>query len=430
MTREGKHVFTLMIAASFASTIGGLPFNALPILLGSLADSFELTLQQTGMLGSVCFSGYFVGTLASVFVIERICWRKLTIICAFGAISALVCSSFASVEWQAPLWALVGFFAALMTCLGLRIMGQMANKERALGLRQGVELSVTALVLFILPAFITIQFGFQGTALALSAVILILSISVFLLPSNNQQIANMQVKIGGELNGEPTSAQTEATAPKDEATKNPIKYIDPIVWCALAAFFVFGAGNIGLWAFLERIGNSLELAPAEMGTVFAVLKLLGGGAALVIALVGERLGLRWPYALVLLVITFGLVLLWRADSFITFALGAWIWEVGFTWGCVYQTAAVARLDPKGRGIMLIPTAFALSSMVGPGLAGQLFELGYAWLLLWAFGSSIVAALLFAGPLTKGLRQKNSTETDESSATWPVAVQNASLADKA
>lgn len=427
MTREGKHVFTLMIAASFASTIGGLPFNALPILLGSLADSFELTLQQTGMLGSVCFSGYFVGTLASVFVIERICWRKLTIICAFGAISALVCSSFASVEWQAPLWALVGFFAALMTCLGLRIMGQMANKERALGLRQGVELSVTALVLFILPAFITIQFGFQGTALALSAVILILSTSVFLLPSNNQQIANAQAKSASELNAEPIPEQ--AAASKDQVSASPAKYIDPIVWCALAAFFVFGAGNIGLWAFLERIGNSLELAPAEMGTVFAVLKLLGGGAALVIALVGERLGLRWPYAVVLLVISLGLVLLWRADSFITFALGAWIWEVGFTWGCVYQTAAVARLDPKGRGIMLIPTAFALSSMVGPGLAGQLFELGYAWLLLWALGSSLVAALLFAGPLTKGLRQASNAKTDASAVKWSGTAQNEVLIDK-
>lgn len=38
--------FTL--SASIASTIGGLPFNALPVMLGSLADSFALDPRPWG----------------------------------------------------------------------------------------------------------------------------------------------------------------------------------------------------------------------------------------------------------------------------------------------------------------------------------------------------------------------------------------------
>ena len=165
MTLTGRQTFAIMIAASFASTIGGLPFNSLPILLGSLADSFSLTPQETGFLGSACFAGFLMGTLTAVFIMDLISWRFLTVLSALAAASALLLSSTAPIELQMPLWAIVGFFSALMTCLGLRIMGEMPNKERALGLRQGIELGVTALVLFVLPAYVTVHYGYPSVEL-------------------------------------------------------------------------------------------------------------------------------------------------------------------------------------------------------------------------------------------------------------------------
>ncbi|RJX75557.1 MFS transporter [Vibrio sinensis] len=373
MTKTVQYSITVMLAASFASTIGGLPFNALPILLGSLADDFGISAQQTGLLGSICFSGYFAGTLSSVLILNLLCWRKMTGLIAIVAASTLLLSAIAPVEWQQPLWALLGFCAALMTCLGLRIMGDMHNKERALGLRQGIELGVTALVLFIIPAYVTTVYGYKGAAILLAVIILILSLSAFGLPSKNNT--------------------TESKIPLSQQLKIPAT-----AWAALFTFFVFGAGNIGLWAFLERMGTTLELLPTELGTVFAVLKLLGGGSALLLAVVGDRLGLRLPYIVVLAVITVGLAILWYANDFISFALGAWIWEVGFTWGCVYQTATIARLDPQGRAIMLIPAAFGLSSMAGPGIAGMLVGMGaqqanYAPLLSFAFATSVFAVVI-------------------------------------
>lgn len=378
MTINGRQAFAVMIAASFASTIGGLPFNALPILLGSLADSFSLSPQQTGFLGSASFAGYFAGTLAAVFIMNRLCWRKLTVASALLSSLALLLSSIAPAHLQMPLWASIGFFAALMTCLGLRIMAEMANKERALGLRQGIELGVTALVLFILPAFVTALYGYQGTAIALIVIILGLSLSAFRLPSHSS-VSDLQPGLREQV-------RIPATA-----------------WSALVVFFIFGAGNIGLWAFLERMGNGLALAPAELGTVFAVLKLLGGLAAFALAIVGDRLGMRLPYLIVLVVILVGLGLLWQAEGFMGFAFGAWIWEVGFTWGCVYQTATIARLDPKGRAIMLVPAAFALSAMVGPAAAGMLVANSFVPLLLLALASTLVAVLICGGVIATRVR---------------------------
>lgn len=382
MVMNQRKMLTFMLAASLASTIGGLPFNTLPILLGSLADSFGFAPTQIGLFGSVCFTGYLVGTLVAVGFIDRCNWRALTFGCALGAALALLASARLPAAAQLPLWALIGFFAALMTCLGLRIMAEMPDKERAFGMRQGIELGLVALVLFVLPSIVIARFNYAGGALVLAAIILLLSLSAFALPRRSDFAVKVDLA-------------------KDTSLQGRFRFPVPAYW-ALGFFFVFGAGQIGLWAFLERLGHGLDVAPAQMGIVFAVLKLLGGAAGLTLALIGDRLGSRWPHLLVLAVISTGLLLLAYAEGFVLYALGAWIWEVGFCWGCIYQSAAVARLDPSGRSIMLIPAAFALSSMVGPAIAGQLVADGFAGLLWLALATAVVPVVAFAGLLASRL----------------------------
>jgi hypothetical protein len=370
---SGHKTLYVMLAASFASTIGGLPFNTLPVLLGSLADTFGFSTEHLGALGSACFAGYLFGTLLSVVCMDRMNWRWLTLGCAGGAVFVLLVSSQMPGKAQLPLWLLLGFFSALMTCLGLRIMAEMADKERALGLRQGIELALVAVVLFSLPSLVIARFHYSGAALFLAAIILVLSASAFVLPQRS------------DLAKPAVTNQSLAASFR----------LPPAAYTALILFFLFGTGQIGLWAFLERFGNALALQPTELGIVFAVLKLLGGAAALVLALTGTRLSLGKPYLLTFVTISVGLLLLGKAEGFLLYAFGAWIWEVGFTWGCIFQTAAVARLDPSGRSIMLIPAAFALSSIAGPMLAGKLIGEGFSPLLWLALGCAVIPLIGFS-----------------------------------
>jgi predicted MFS family arabinose efflux permease len=340
-----------MLAASLASTIGGLPFNALPVMLGSLADSFGLAPQAVGLLGSICFAGYLVGTLGAPLWMNRLDWRWLTLVSAVGTAGSFALSSVVSeLHWLYAVWVLIGFFASTMTCLGMRILADLPNKVRAFGVRQGVELAVTAAVLFALPPLVIAHWRYPGAAWTLAAVVAVLGLSAFWVPRRAWT---------GDLSARAVAVPTGRQA---------------IPWPAAAAllvFFLFLVGNIGLWAFLERIGAALTIAPAEMGLVFAVLKLLGGVAAFAVAIFGDRLAGRTAHGLVLLGILAGLALLAAAGSFLPFALGAWIWEFAFTCGCVLQTADIARRDPSGRAILLVPAAFASSAMVGPALAGQI-----------------------------------------------------------
>jgi predicted MFS family arabinose efflux permease len=368
-TRAG--VARVMAAACLASTIGGLPFNSLPLMLGSLADRAHLSAAAAGMLGSTCFAGYLLGTLGAPLWMNRADWRVLTIVSAAGTAAAFALSALAGPGAALyAAWALIGFFASTMTCLGMRILNDLPDKERAFGMRQGTELAVTAAVLFALPPLVLARWGYPGAALALAGVVALLGVSAWWLPRRPAIAA---------------AALAGARAPIGRA---------PVA--AMAVFFLFLTGNIGLWAFIERIGVAQAIVPAQMGIVFAVLKLLGGVAAFAVALAGARRGPRLPFVLVTAGVAAGLALLHAGGGFATFALGAWIWEFAFTCGCVFQTAAIARTDSSGRVIVLVPAVFACSSMVGPGLAGQLASGGgFGGLLLLALASTLVP-LLFHG----------------------------------
>ncbi|MBT3425290.1 MAG: MFS transporter [Gammaproteobacteria bacterium] len=374
LTTNPKNLFVFILAASIASTIGGLPFNSLPVMLGSLADSFSLDSESVGLLGSICFAGYLLGTLGAPFWINRLNWRSLTVTSTIGTAAAFAISSqLMTLQGLYLIWALIGFFASTMTCLGMRILADLPNKVRAFGVRQGVELSVTAAVLFALPPLIITQWQYPGAALALAFVVALLGLSAFWVPQG------------------PLLTVTEAETPSAESRPS----IPMSSWVCMAIFFMFLIGNIALWAFLERIGANLELTGSEVGIVFAVLKLLGGAAAFFVAWIGDRAGIRWPYWIVLAGVVLGLLFLFSANRFMPFAIGAWIWEFAFTCGCVFQAAAIARSDPSGRAVVLIPAVFALSSMVGPGLAGQLAAGGsFDGVLLLAGFCSVIPALAY------------------------------------
>ena len=100
--------------------------------------------------------------------------------------------------------------------------------------------------------------------------------------------------------------------------------------------------------------------------------------------------------MVLAAIAAGLALIALSESFVTFALGVWLWEFAFTCGCVFQSALIARSDASGRAVVLIPAVFALGSMVGPAAAGYLVAAGsFTPLLLLALATSVVPVLAHA-----------------------------------
>ena len=371
--------FPLVLAASLASTIGGVPFNTLPVVLGALGSDLGLSAVQTGDLAGILFAGYFAGTLLALVFIDRVNWRTLTVgsavVTALAYLAsgplALVGFGYGQLLPLSVALAVLGLASSLMTALGLRVLAQLPDKEQAFGFRQSTELWLTAGVLFGLQAWVITRHGYGGIVIVLAVMALALSASAIALPR------------GPEVPGEPV------LLPRWRDSR--------LAWAVLAFFFVYLAGNIGLWAFLGEYAKGADMSPSQSGLAFAGLKVLGGVAAAVVAVVGGRLGLLRGQTIALLGLTLGLLLLHGAGpgGFIGFAGGAWTWEFFFTVGCILQTATIARLDPSGRLVVLVPAAFAASSMVAPPLAGRLLAQSGTDALLWvAFVAALLPALAY------------------------------------
>lgn len=350
MTQSGLWIrggVAFLLAASVASSIGGLPFNTLPILLGAFADAGGLSPAELGTLGSACTGGYLISTLLGPLWVDRVHWRYATALAAGLTAIALWWSGSSGPTPYLPL-AVFGFAAGLMHSLGMRMVGEVANKERAFGVRLLTELVIVATLLYFLPLLIASK-GIAGGIALLAVAVLVMSLSALVIPKG---------------------AETVTT---DNAADRSA--IDRLAWVALAIFVLFACGQVALWVFIERIGRSIEVGASDMGLVFAALKVVGGLSAALVALLGDRLGNRWPHVLVLLFLTLGVLMLANPVNFWIYAFGAWIWEGAFTIGCVYQTAAIAKLDQSNRLVVLVPAAFAVSAFIGPELAGRLAEAG-------------------------------------------------------
>jgi predicted MFS family arabinose efflux permease len=363
--------FIFLLAASVASSIGGLPFNTLPILLGAFADQLTLSPAELGTLGSACTGGYLISTLLGPLWVDRIPWRLATAVAVAGTAGALMWSAGSEGAPYLPL-AAFGFAAGLMHSLGMRMVGEVINKERAFGVRLLTELVIVAALLFFLPLLIASR-AIEGGMTLLATAVVAMGLAAFFIPRGPAIPAA----------GVQGSADTASVG------------VAPAAWLALGIFVVFACGQVALWVFIERIGRSIGVSAGEMGIVFSVLKVVGGVSAALVALLGDRLGNRWPHVLGLLVIGLGVALLASPSSFTVYALGAWIWEGAFTMCCVYQTAAIAKLDRSNKLVVLVPAAFAVSAFVGPELAGRLAESGgFTPLFVLATGCAAIPAVAY------------------------------------
>lgn len=364
--------FIFLIVASIASSIGGLPFNTLPILLGAFADRLSLSPAELGTLGSWCTGGYLISTMLGPVWVDRVPWRLATVVAVAATAAALMWSASAAGAPYAPL-AAFGFAAGLMHSLGMRMVGEVGNKERAFGVRLLTELIIVAVLLFFLPLMIASR-GIEGGMALLAIAVVVMGLSAFVIPRGPSASTSGAVETGAS-----SSAAGVGLAG----------------WVALGVFVVFACGQVALWVFIERIGRSINVSASEMGIVFAVLKVVGGLSAALVAVLGDRLGNRLPHVLGLLFIALGVALLASPSSFIVYALGAWIWEGAFTLCCVYQTAAIAKLDRSNKLVVLVPAAFAVSAFVGPELAGRLAESGgFAPLFVFAVACAILPAVVY------------------------------------
>lgn len=340
-----------ILAYCLISAAVGLTLNLMPINLGSAADQYHLEPRQIGLLGSTLLWGFVLGGAACFWLLSRVNWRLLAALGLVVLALAFWSSHYAgstSVLYAA--WFIAGLGAGLPFSIAIVGLTSLGDPERMIGLKLMTEVLLGAALLFVVPTFVLARWHYAGAATVMSVAALLGLAAVPLIPPR-------------------------AIAPPDAPGNQSSMKVSPIAWVALVSFIVYFAGQIALWAFLERFGRSVPVPAGEVGMVLASLKIAGAVTAGTVAVIGSRFGLRWPYLIGPGLIFAGLALLDNAAGVGGYAMGGLIWNIGFELTGVYQMAAIARLDKSGRLAALIPAGAGIGASLGPITGGILADWG-------------------------------------------------------
>ena len=348
---QTRSTLTVIIAVSMVSAIGGLVFNTMPLLLNSVSTALGFGAEQLGTLSLCAGLGYLVGTLSGPLWVDRVNWKLAGFI-----IVALAALSFASAAMMdaksiAISFTSFAFFCALAIALAMRVLAEMPNPERAFGVRLSVELLSIGVFLGILPVYFIANSGLSGAMFGLAGFTILLGLGAVLMPKRAENSLAAQTK------GFPSWLQAKPA------------------WVMLFIFLIYLLANVGLFFFLAVIAQGFDPSPEQFGLMFSVLKWLGGAAGILGAIIGAKFGTRLPHLAAFLILIVGVIGLFAANSMNSFMIASWVWEFGFTLGCLYQTAAIARFDPTNKLVVLVPAAFGVSMLLGGKIAGQLLEGG-------------------------------------------------------
>ena len=359
-----------LLTACILSALFALPFNLLPIVLGSAADYFSLNTQQTGLLGSSLTGGWVLGTGLAFWLMRFIGWRSLAVsgiaVAVMGYLLSLLTGD---VKLLYLGWAMAGLGSPAPFCIALKMLTAKGDQERNMGIKMASEVFFGAALLYLFPVLLIQQWQYPGAATGMATCMALGMLVVRHIPARGKR----------------------AIAPpaRNRAAGNYG------AWVALVAFMIFFGGQTALWAFLERVGQDIGASASELGIIFAVVKVLGGAAGITAALFGSRFGVRWPHLLGFGSILAGIGLLNANPGVAGYAVGSWLWEFGFALSQCYQMAAITRLDISRRLIVLAPGAAGVGAMFGPAIAGFL-KTGdsYAPIFQFTLSCSLIGSIMF------------------------------------
>ena len=140
---------------------------------------------------------------------------------------------------------------------------------------------------------------------------------------------------------------------------------------ALVGCLAFNMGIMAVWAYMERIGDSLGLDASAIGSVLGASLLTGLFAALVAAAVGDRFGRALPIGLALVLQLVALVLLASRPSALGFGVAVMLFAFCWNFPVAYQLATTVSVDRSGRLVVLFLSAVKLGYALGPAIAGLL-----------------------------------------------------------
>jgi len=350
------------IAVGFLSGVGVLISTTLPMVIGAMAEAFKFSESQLGDIIAAYNLTFTLIAIASLFFVRKINWKFAAFLGSGITVAAFVAVTLTKDYYPLMmLFGILGIGVGGLYALGMVVMGDSEDPDRAFGIKLGLEAIPSILLLFALPVLVIPVYGFTGMAYAMAATCLAIGLLSGLLPSRG-------VKNDTALSPAPAQVDTNAPAgPKLSMAPLTVSLL------ALTAGIIFFSGIVATWAFLEIMGTNKGFPADKVGVALAVGLITSGIGGFVAAWLGTKAGRNLPLIAMIIVNIVSLLIIWQSTSLMPFALGVALFTSCVNYGLAYFFGLSAEVDFNGRFVVLSATTLSLGGVFGPALGGRMME---------------------------------------------------------
>ena len=352
---------SVYVAVGFLSGIGILISTTMPMVIGGLIEGLNFSETQAGDLVAIFSLTFTAIAVASLLFIRRVNWKltalAMSVICAISLFAVTLSSHY---QTLISVFGIMGLGMGGLYALGMTILGDSSNPDKAFGLKLGYESMPAIIALFAFPVLVIPEYGLKGMMYAMAAMAVIVAPLSFLVPSRG-------VKGGGAA----ASDLSDVSEIAAKRSKTPLG----LSITTLVASIIFFSGVIATWAFLEVIGGTKGLPADKVGIILALGMVSATIGAFVAAALGNKKGRNFPMIAIIILNVLSSVLIWQSASLFAFALGAISFTFCINYALAYFFGLSAEIDFSGRFVALSTTTLSLGGVIGPAIAGRLIE-GY------------------------------------------------------
>jgi MFS family permease len=363
-------------AALLIFTSGAAFFNLQPGTVGALVDELGFSLQQVGNLASTQMIAQVLATFCTAIFLPR-CNIRLLARCALLVFIAMeLFSSFlVTPSSLGAVRVISGLSGGALLAVGTAVIASMRNPDRAYGIMNLLQWSLTGMALFFLPQLL----GLLGIG-AIFALLASIAIAALLCTGN------LPDRVHAEEDPDPDTTHVHSS----ERGRS--------IGLVFASFTFYFLANGMLWGYADRIGNAAGLSANTIANSFGTACLVAILVSLLPPLIADRLGRLKPIYLGFFFMALGAMILAQPLTQFTtqqsYLLGLIFFFISVTAVLPYFLSLLACFDPGGRLGGLAMACVSIAGAVAPALGASLVaDADFSTMNYAAVGFTVLAGLV-------------------------------------
>jgi len=351
-----------IVSAALLIGLSTLLVNVSPVIIGAAGKHEIVTEDKLGLLIAPGLLAVFLICPFMLRWVRVVNWKLLVSAGSLlAALSYVLAAQASSLTGMLICFFFAGIGSGTLYSIGMCCIGDSKHPDRNFGIAAVMQTLTSAVMMYAVPAWIEPAWGFSGLMLVFALLGLVSAVLTFWFPSR------------GNLSPLAEVLPSPDSAAKDRAIILP--------WLALLAVYLFFAGVSTLWTYFEIFAYGFNFPEAFVTNTLTIAVLAGGLGAFLPVILGSRYKRLWLIIatnLALMAIVLQLQYAYKQYDFFILSLGFYLCS---SMALPYYFAAIASLDYKGKVVVLIPAVIAAAAATGSVIAGPLYALSPAALVI-------------------------------------------------